>query len=74
MSCPLPIVPVIQTLPTINTQPDYPIHIGIKVSFESQKACRACPVALPTDRWRHALVASNSERLYSLGVIERMGE
>lgn len=32
MSCPLPIVPVIQTLPTINSQPDYPIHIGIKVS------------------------------------------
>ena len=31
MSCPLPIVPVIQTLPTINSQPDYPIHIGIKV-------------------------------------------
>ncbi|KYB25387.1 hypothetical protein TcasGA2_TC034450 [Tribolium castaneum] len=30
MSCPLPIVPVIQTLPTINSQPDYPIHIGIK--------------------------------------------
>ncbi|XP_068897477.1 polypyrimidine tract-binding protein 2 isoform X1 [Tenebrio molitor] len=34
MSCPLPIVPVIQTLPTINTQPDYPIHIGIKRGSE----------------------------------------
>lgn len=33
MSCPLPIVPVIQPLPALNTQPDFPIHIGIKVSL-----------------------------------------
>lgn len=32
MSCPLPIVPVIQPLPTLNSQTDFPIHIGIKVS------------------------------------------
>ncbi|XP_017780647.1 PREDICTED: polypyrimidine tract-binding protein 1 isoform X2 [Nicrophorus vespilloides] len=30
MSCPLPIIPVIQTLPTLSTQSDFPIHIGIK--------------------------------------------
>ncbi|XP_071057668.1 polypyrimidine tract-binding protein 2 isoform X1 [Onthophagus taurus] len=31
MSCPLPIVPVLQPLPSINTTaPDFPIHIGIK--------------------------------------------
>lgn len=33
MSCPLPIVPVIQPLPTLNSQTDFPIHIGIKVSY-----------------------------------------
>lgn len=33
MSCPLPIVPVIQPLPTtLSSQTDFPIHIGIKVS------------------------------------------
>ncbi|XP_065155545.1 polypyrimidine tract-binding protein 2 isoform X3 [Atheta coriaria] len=31
MSCPLPIIPVIQPLPSLNSQPtEYPIHIGIK--------------------------------------------
>lgn len=33
MSCPLPMVPVIQPLPALNTQPDFPLHIGIKVSL-----------------------------------------
>ncbi|KRT85715.1 hypothetical protein AMK59_1777, partial [Oryctes borbonicus] len=31
MSCSLPIVPVIQPLSTLNSQADFPIHIGIKV-------------------------------------------
>lgn len=31
MSCPLPIVPVIQQLPNLNSQADFPINIGIKV-------------------------------------------
>lgn len=30
MSCSLPVVPILQTLPSINTTQDFPIHIGIK--------------------------------------------
>lgn len=39
MSCPLPIVPVIQPLPTSlsTNQTDFPIHIGIKVIFFFRK-------------------------------------
>ncbi|XP_031351463.1 polypyrimidine tract-binding protein 1 isoform X1 [Photinus pyralis] len=39
MSCPLPIVPVIQQLPSLNSQADFPISIGIKadIQFSEQK-------------------------------------
>lgn len=37
MSCSLPILPVLQPLPSINTSQDFPIHIGIKVSLKKNK-------------------------------------
>lgn len=53
MSCPLPIVPVIQPLPTLNTQADFPIHIGIKVSLNSVLAirCNGCVLGSSTTFW-----------------------
>ncbi|KAK4876346.1 hypothetical protein RN001_012768 [Aquatica leii] len=54
MSCPLPIVPVIQQLPSLNSQPDFPISIGIKRGSDELLSQSNVSVMAPSAPNNHA--------------------